>query len=400
MSRTYLVTTCACLLTVALVILFSQNMLVALLSSTVCVGCIGSLALVWQSTRGMIDRVREVETQRLQSYRQMDDKVGELLQIVTQASLGNLTGRPSFKGNDPIDLLAVGIRDMLEDLSDLARRLQKLGIELTNSTHAIATQSRSQEQAASEQVHSVANVLQGSQAMDSISRQLVSMMRQVADTCDGTARLAQESQDRYQKLREVLAEMLSATGSVIARLGNLSEKADAINQVVTSFAVVAHDTNLLYINSAIAAEKAGEFGKGFHAVAQEVRRVADRNSVSALEIEQSVEELQTAVRSGGQQMKGFVTKIETDATSLVDLGAQLVDVGFQVQTLSPRFEEAVVEVEAQSRSAHQIVEQIKFVSDSVQQNAEALKVSNEALARVHSVAHELKSVIAEFVVDE
>ena len=82
--------------------------------------------------------------------------------------------------------------------------------------------------------------------------------------------------------------VMEAAGSVNAKLAALNQEAGNITPVVTTITKVADQTNLLSLNAAIEAEKAGEFGRGFGVVATEIRRLADQTAVATLDIEQTV----------------------------------------------------------------------------------------------------------------
>ena len=86
-----------------------------------------------------------------------------------------------------------------------------------------------------------------------------------------------------------MKQLVESTASVSAKLGMIREKADSINAVVTTITKVADQTNLLSINAAIEAEKAGEYGRGFLVVAREIRRLADQTAVATLDIETMVQ---------------------------------------------------------------------------------------------------------------
>src|SRR5438093_6429155 len=103
--------------------------------------------------------------------------------------------------------------------------------------------------------------------------------------------------------------VMEAAGSINAKLAVLNEKASNINQVVTTITKVADQTNLLSLNAAIEAEKAGEFGRGFAVVASEVRRLADQTAVATYDIEQTVKEIQSAVSAGVMGMVKFSEEV-------------------------------------------------------------------------------------------
>ena len=106
-----------------------------------------------------------------------------------------------------------------------------------------------------------------------------------------------------------MRQLVESTASVSAKLGMIREKADSINAVVTTITKVADQTNLLSINAAIEAEKAGEYGRGFAVVATEIRRLADQTGVATYDIEQMVKEIQSAVSAGVMGMDNFSEQV-------------------------------------------------------------------------------------------
>src|SRR4030065_492004 len=101
-----------------------------------------------------------------------------------------------------------------------------------------------------------------------------------------------------------MKHIVEAAGSISSKFEVLNEKANNINTVVTTITKVADQTNLLSLNAAIEAEKAGEYGFGFSVVAKEIRRLADQTAVATLDIEQMVKEMRSAVSAGGMSVGG------------------------------------------------------------------------------------------------
>src|SRR5438093_9938525 len=110
--------------------------------------------------------------------------------------------------------------------------------------------------------------------------------------------------------------VMEAAGSINAKLAVLNEKASNINQVVTTITKVADQTNLLSINAAIEAEKAGEYGRGFLVVAREIRRLADQTAVATLDIENMVRLMHDAVSAGVMQMDKFSEQVRSGAARI------------------------------------------------------------------------------------
>ena len=111
----------------------------------------------------------------------------------------------------------------------------------------------------------------------------------------------------------------------------------SINLVVTTITKVADQTNLLSINAAIEAEKAGEAGRGFLVVAREIRRLADQTAVATLDIDQMVRQMQAAVTSGVMEMDKFNEQVGRCMGQVGEINGQMGQIIAQVTTLKQRF---------------------------------------------------------------
>jgi len=111
-------------------------------------------------------------------------------------------------------------------------------------------------------------------------------------------------------MKATMQKIMEASVSINERLGALSAKAANIGTVVTTITKVADQTNLLSLNAAIEAEKAGDYGRGFAVVATEIRRLADQTAGATGDIEQMVKQMQSAVAAGVMGWISFRSKFD------------------------------------------------------------------------------------------
>ena len=195
-----------------------------------------------------------------------------------------------------------------------------------------------------------------------------------------------------------MRNMMEATAAIGSKLAVLSEKAGNINTVVTTINKVSDQTNLLSLNAAIEAEKAGEYGVGFAVVATEIRRLADQTAVATWDIEQMVKEMQSAVSAGVMGMEKFSTEVRQGVDDVRRVGAQLAHIIEQVENLIPRFEEVHEGMQSQSKGAQQISEAMIQLAESSQQTAESLRQSNGAIGQLNEAARRLQEGVSHFKV--
>ena len=190
--------------------------------------------------------------------------------------------------------------------------------------------------------------------------------------------------------------VMEAAGSINAKLAVLNEKASNINQVVTTIAKVADQTNLLSLNAAIEAEKAGEYGRGFSVVAAEIRRLADQTAVATYDIELMVKEIQSAISAGLMGMDKFSEEVRRGIQDVQQVGSQLLQIIQQVQALVPRFETVNEGVQAQATGAEQISEALLQLTGTAQQTVESLRQSTSAIDELNQVSGNLRSSVYRF----
>src|SRR5207253_3016878 len=149
--------------------------------------------------------------------------------------------------------------------------------------------------------------------------------------------------------------------------------------------------NLLSLNAAIEAEKAGEYGRGFAVVATEIRRLADQTAVATYDIAQIVKEIQSAVSAGVMGMDKFSEEVRRGMQEVQQVGGQLSQIIQQVQALAPRFEAVNEGMQAQATGAEQISQALTQLSEAAQQTVESLKQSGLAIEQLNGTAAGLKA---------
>jgi methyl-accepting chemotaxis protein WspA len=159
---------------------------------------------------------------------------------------------------------------------------------------------------------------------------------------------------------------------------------------------VADQTNLLSLNAAIEADKAGAYGSGFAVVAREIRHLADQTAVATLDIERIVQEMTTAVSAGVVGMHQFMQEVAQGVKDVRTVGTQLTQIINQVQDLTPRFDTVSAGMQAQSQGAQQISEAMEQLSQAARQTATSLHESTRAIEQLTEAAGGLHDGISRF----
>ncbi|MER9476775.1 methyl-accepting chemotaxis protein [Mesorhizobium sp. M0520] len=329
-------------------------------------------------------------------FRAVSVPLGRLVDLVCVMRLGDFSGRLDLKRKDEFDTLAEGFNTMADDLTTLIGQVQKSSIQVNTSITEVAATSKEQQATANEIAATTTEIRATAKEISATSNELVRTMSEVSAVAEQTATLATGGQAGLARMEATMQHVMEAATAINSKLAILSEKAGNINQVVTTITKVADQTNLLSLNAAIEAEKAGQYGRGFAVVATEIRRLADQTAVSTYDIEQMVKEIQSAVAAGVMGMDKFSEEVRRGMQDVQQVGGQLYEIIQQVQGLVPRFEVANEGMQAQATGAAQISETLIQLSEAAQQTVESLQQSTLAIDELNQVSGGLRSSISRF----
>lgn len=321
-----------------------------------------------------------------------------IVSILEVMRSGDLSKRLNLERKDEFGAVETGFNDMMAELTALVSQAQRSSVQVTTSVTEIAATSKQQQATATETAATTTEIGATSREIAATSRDLVRTMTEVTSAADQASILAGSGQQGLARMEDTMHQVMGAADLVNAKLAILNEKAGNINQVVVTIVKVADQTNLLSLNAAIEAEKAGEYGRGFAVVATEVRRLADQTAVATYDIEQMVREIQSAVSAGVMGMDKFSEEVRRGMSEVQQVGEQLSQIIHQVQALAPRVLMVNEGMQAQATGAEQINHALVQLGDASSQTVESLRQASFAIDELSQVAVGLRSGVSRFKV--
>ena len=305
-----------------------------------------------------------------------------------------------MRGRAPGEMgsLLQAIRKMIQDLRSLIGKIQRSSITLLSTATEIAATSRQQEQAVFDYSASTNQAAAAVNEISATSHELLKTMNEVNQVANQTAQMASTGQQSLASMDLTMRQLAESTGSIGSKLSVISERAANINLVVTTITKVADQTNLLSINAAIEAEKAGEYGLGFLVVAREIRRLADMTAVATLDIERMVKEMQYSVSAGVMEMDKFSEQVRKVVGEVGQIGGQLGQIITGAQGLHRQFDQVTEGMRVQSQGAEQIREAMTRLSEAANQTSLALREFNKATESLREAVGGLKDEVSRFTI--
>lgn len=268
-----------------------------------------------------------------------------------------------------------------------------LSIHLTSNATQVSSSAVHQQDNVTALMASSNQIASAAKEISATSQELLNAMIEIGDAAEKTARLAREGRQGLKGMDSSMHTLSSATGAISSKLATIRSKAVRINSVVTVITKVADQTNLLSLNAAIEAEKAGEAGAGFAVVAREIRRLADQSAVATLDIEQIVEEMQEAVARGVDEMRDFSDAVDGGIGAAETIRGQFGEIIERVESIAPRYDTVQQGMQNQSVGAKQISEAMWQLTETARQTSDSVNDLNEVSRQLHEAVRILKERI-------
>jgi len=295
---------------------------------------------------------------------------------------GNLNTRSSVETTDELGGMSRTLNTMVVQLRNLIEGIRK-GVEGVAS-------GATQLSASAEQMAATSNeIARSAETQNSSSERMVASVSELSASIEEVNRGAQASMGRLDEAMGATHRGDQAGQATHEAMDGINQTATQIARAVSVIQEIAQQTNLLSLNAAIEAAKAGEHGKGFAVVAEEVRKLAERSSISAKEIAQYIQEANTAIERGGSTVATTVEILREIRTALEDFAASTRQAAVSTAEQSQAGGEVARQVEQSAQEATAIASAITEMSATT---TEVARTSTE----LHRLAENLQLQVATF----
>ncbi|XJV37614.1 methyl-accepting chemotaxis protein [Pseudomonas asplenii] len=293
------------------------------------------------------------------------------------AGEGDLTHRLTITSQDELGQLAGSFNRFVEKIHGLVRQITEMTGQLTGLVSQVSDQANRSEEAMERQRHETDQVA-------TAINQMSSAAQEVARSAQGAAVAAQQTDAEGQAAKRVVDGSIQQIHALVKDIRSSGVSLDSLQQDVTSIVSVlgvirsiAEQTNLLALNAAIEAARAGEAGRGFAVVADEVRALASRTQQSTQEIQGMIDRLQSgtqlaveAMRRSSEAGDGTSDKANEAGASLDTIAQLIGTINAMNAQIASAAEEQTAVAEEINRSVHQIAVAVDNVADQTQQGAQ------------------------------
>ena len=316
-------------------------------------------------------------------------------EVTRRIAAGDLATPVHCAAGDTTSLLAnIGtmqetLRNMISSIIGNAERVSTAADQLLHASEEVADRARQQSDAASSMAASVEEMAVSIDQVKENAGEAHSISQETGAISEEGAAVIHNAATEMRKI----SDAVQSSSAIVEDLGKQS---DQITSIVNTIKEIADQTNLLALNAAIEAARAGEQGRGFAVVADEVRKLAERTSLSTTEIGGMVSKIQNGTRSAVSSMQAGVTQV-SNGVELANQAAESInrirDGAARVTVVVNGISDSITE---QSAAGNQIAHQLETIAQMSEESAIAVRHTADAARTLHSLSASLHETVARF----
>ncbi|HEY5069184.1 MAG TPA: methyl-accepting chemotaxis protein [Candidatus Acidoferrum sp.] len=321
--------------------------------------------------------------------------ITELLTVINQVARGDLSLRGKVT-NDALGNVADSVNYMLDNFTKVLERVRKAAMEVTACSNNILVAADQMQAGATQQDQEITNT-------SSAVEELTVSMKQVSNNAEASAEAARRALDAAEQgnraVRDTLEGMQRIRSSVQAtakKIKSLGDRSLEISEIINVINDITEQTNLLALNAAIEAARAGEAGRGFAVVADEVRKLAEHSRSATKDIAALIKAIQAETNEAVVVMEEGTKEVESGATLADQAGRALDAISNVVRQSAELVQEISLASKQQVRGTEGVAHAMQIISNITRQTSQGTRGTVATVSQLVKLSDQLNDGLAQF----
>ena len=318
------------------------------------------------------------------------------VEIARRLADGDLTVEVIVESKDETGQLMAAMQTMVHNLRDMITNTVDISTSIASASNQLQSTAQQIATGAEEVAAQTSTVATASEEMAATSSDIARNCTMAADASQQSTNAANAGAAIVQETitgMNIIAERVRRTSTTVEALGSRSEE---IGEIVGTIEDIADQTNLLALNAAIEAARAGEQGRGFAVVADEVRALAERTTKATKEIGAMIKAIQNETKVAVRAMEEGVTEVEKGAASSQKSGQALKEILDRINEVSMQVSQIATAAEEQTATTNEVTSNVHQITEVVHQTANGADETAAAAAQLSKQAENLQMLIRRF----
>ncbi|GGN37486.1 MULTISPECIES: methyl-accepting chemotaxis protein [Marinomonas] len=323
------------------------------------------------------------------------NRVSNALQDISKGK-GDLRARIEVKRDDEIGVLAQGFNDFVGHMHGVVERLKTLSKDVADEAHKVSNSSTQSASRVATQQQEIDMVASAVTEMAAATHEIAGNAEQTAKAAGHSVELGNKGSAQVQKSRHSTYELANEVSAATQQIADLDKHAQQISGILATIIGIAEQTNLLALNAAIEAARAGEHGRGFAVVADEVRTLSQRTHASTEEIQKMIELLQEQTSRAVVSMQNSSAKAQTSVADADAATQSLEEIANAIISISDMATQIATAAEEQTAVTNEISQNSEIIRQVAADLASESQTGVEQSKRLSQLAKQVDTEVGQF----